>query len=331
MSDGQGYLSITRERSVSNALRGFSVLIDDQVIDKIKNGQTKRYALPSGRHSVRIGIDFYKSQPLTIDLAAGATLELLCGDLAPKTLGESLTLGGMGRSLKALSAVSDYLFVRLVGTVQAAAPVERTPPQPKPTQHSAPRTAQSRQTLFVSYRREDSRAITGRICDRLCAHFGREGVFRDVDSIPIGIDFRDKIRESIDRADLLIAIIGPRWVDVSNQAGERRLALPDDYVRLEIESALAKGIPVIPVLVDDAPMPSAEQLPDSIAQLAYLNALFIPREPFFHAGVDKLIEEIEQLDNPAAAPRRQFCTGCGQPLAPAQRFCTGCGRPAQVH
>ncbi|MCG6967017.1 MAG: TIR domain-containing protein [Chromatiaceae bacterium] len=327
MSGGNGYLSISRERSVSNALRGFALLIDDKTVDKIRSGETKKYALPSGSHTVRIAIDLYKSKPLAVDLHPGETLTLVCGDVAPKTLGESFSLKGMGQSLKALSSPGDYLFVNLVGGERAVAGAERTAEvdAADPRSSTARRPKHADQTLFVSYRREDSRAITGRICDRLTAHFGKQRVFRDVDSIPVGMDFRDKIRETIDGANLLIAIIGPHWVDIRNRDGEVRLGLADDYVRLEIESALSKGIPVIPVLVDDAAMPQAAQLPESIARLAYLNAMFIPPEPFFHAGVDKLIEEIGRH---GAKPRQQFCLGCGRPLSSEQHFCTGCGRPS---
>ncbi|MCB1784746.1 MAG: TIR domain-containing protein [Chromatiaceae bacterium] len=322
MATGTGYISISRERSVSYGLRAFTLVIDDQTVDKIRSGESKRFALPGGRHSIRVQLDGYKSRPLEVDLQAGETITVECGNLAPKTLRESFSLSGIGQSLKALSAPEDYLFVKRVGSDHAAAPAAPRRETPSP-----PRKARSDLTLFVSYRREDSRAVTGRICDRLTAHFGRRGVFRDVDSIPIGMDFRDKIRETIDQADMLVAVIGPRWVDIRDQHGEVRLAQPEDYVRLEIESALAKGIPVIPVLIDDAPMPGTDQLPESLAQFAYLNALFIPREPFFHAGVDKLIEEIEQLAGHAPQARKQFCVGCGSPLAAGQRFCTGCGRP----
>lgn len=327
MSGGNGYVSISRERSVSNALRSFALLIDDKTIDKIRSGETKRYALPSGSHTVRVAIDLYKSKPLPIDLRPGETLTMVCGDVAPKTLGESFTLKGMGQSLKALTSPGDYLFVKLADGDAAdagtARSVQADPPAPDEGPARQPRHAN--QTLFVSYRREDSRAITGRICDRLSAHFGKKAVFRDVDSIPVGMDFRDKIRETIDATSLLIAVIGPHWVDVRDQDGEPRLARADDYVRLEIESALDKGIPVVPVLVDAAVMPQAAQLPESIARFAYLNAMFIPPEPFFHAGVDKLIDEIKQH---GAKPRPQFCLGCGRPLSPDQRFCTGCGRPS---
>lgn len=328
MATGNGFLSITRDRSVSNAMRRFNLLVDDKTVDKIKSGETRRYALPSGIHEIRVGIDFYKSRPLQIDVQPGETIELCCGDTAPKTLGESLSLRGVGQSLKALTSPADYLYVRIAGRETPQIPVRDGPGERPAPQGRAPAGARvhAGPAIFLSYRREDSHAITGRICDRLTAHFGRDAVFRDVDSIPIGMDFRSKIRETIEHADLLIAIIGPDWLEARNPQGEARLQLSEDYVRLEIESALLKGIPVIPVLVEDAAMPHAAELPESIAQLAYRNALFIPREPFFHPGVDKLIEEIEGFGAKATPPKQRFCTGCGAPLKPAQQFCTRCGR-----
>lgn len=86
---------------------------------------------------------------------------------------------------------------------------------------------------------------------------------------------------------------------------------------------MLKGIPIFPVLVDGATMPQSSQLPKTIAQLAYRNALFIPREPFFHAGVDKLIHEVEAYTFPKEV--QKFCTKCGKKLNTTQKFCTGCG------
>jgi hypothetical protein len=330
MPGDSGYLSIERERSISNALRGFTIMIDDQPVDKIRSGETKRYALPSGRHAVRIAIDFYKSRSLSFDLQPGQTLHLVCGDHAPRTLGASLSWRGIGQSIKVMTSPGDYLYIER--TVAEPMQVAANEPDRTAGHETGRRPAgpakRVRRTLFLSYRREDSRTITGRIRDRLTGHFGNGAVFRDVDSIPAGMDFREKIRETIDEADVLVAVVGPRWLDVRNPQGERRLDQAEDFVRLEIESAMAQPIPVIPVLVDDASMPRADQLPASIAQFAYRNALPIPQEPYFDAGMSRLIDQIERLDGdpPTADPR--FCIACGKTLTVGQRFCTGCGRPA---
>jgi hypothetical protein len=106
--------------------------------------------------------------------------------------------------------------------------------------------------IFISYRREDSELITGRIDDHLASHFGRRNVFRDLDSILPGVDFRTNISETVGNCDVQLVMIGPQWLTVSHREGarqgQRRLDDPDDLVRIEVESALARGIPVIPVL-----------------------------------------------------------------------------------
>ena len=105
--------------------------------------------------------------------------------------------------------------------------------------------------ITISYRRDDSLDITGRIFDRLAGHFGREAVFRDIDSIPLGADFRRHIDRVLGESDIILAIVGPRWIGPNNE--QLRLASSADPVRLEIETALRKDKPVIPVLVDGVP------------------------------------------------------------------------------
>src|ERR1700761_8069757 len=111
--------------------------------------------------------------------------------------------------------------------------------------------------IAISYRREDSGVITGRIFDRLVAHYGRESVFRDIDNIPFGVDFRDHVNATLKTSDIVIAIIGPRWV--GHRANQSRLTNEADPVRVEIESVLRNKTPLIPVLVLRAAMPRADQ------------------------------------------------------------------------
>ena len=116
--------------------------------------------------------------------------------------------------------------------------------------------------ITISYRRDDSLDITGRIFDRLAGHFGREAVFRDIDSIPPGADFRRHIDRVLDDSDIILAIVGPRWIGPDHE--QRRLASPADPVRLELETALRKNKPLLPALVSRAVMPHADALPDSL-------------------------------------------------------------------
>ncbi len=104
--------------------------------------------------------------------------------------------------------------------------------------------------VFISYRREDSGGFAGRIYDRLVSRLGRDSVFFDVDAIPPGRDFVDALSERVGRCDALVAIIGKQWVSSVDAADRRRLDDPHDFVRVEIEAALQRDVPVIPVLVD---------------------------------------------------------------------------------
>jgi len=121
--------------------------------------------------------------------------------------------------------------------------------------------------IFLSYRRDDSRSATGRLADGLQAVFGAERVFRDLDSIAPGLDFQASLERAIGGASVMLVVVGPRWADMRNAQGRRRLDDPQDVVRREIEAALAAGLPVIPVLVEGAAMPSAALLPASLAGL----------------------------------------------------------------
>src|SRR5574341_176831 len=148
--------------------------------------------------------------------------------------------------------------------------------------------------IFLSYRRNDSADITGRIYDQLAEHFGEKAIFRDVDNIPLGVDFRVQIQQMVGRCNILLAIIGPDWIRITDAAGKRRLDDPDDFVRLEIEYALARKIPVIPLLVRGAAMPQETELPAQLNDLAYRNGIPIRRDPDFHNDLNRLIDGLEK-------------------------------------
>src|SRR5947207_15882010 len=114
--------------------------------------------------------------------------------------------------------------------------------------------------IAISYRRQDSSPVAGRLYDRLQAEFGKGSVFMDFDSIPYGVDFREHIKQTLERARVVVAVIGPHWLG-SRGKGTSRIKDPDDFVRLEIATALQRSIPVIPVLLDETPMPQAQNLP----------------------------------------------------------------------
>jgi hypothetical protein len=140
-------------------------------------------------------------------------------------------------------------------------------------------------TIFVSYRRDDSQSITGRIDDHLRRHFGDKGVFRDIDNIPAGVDFIEHLNGALSRCDICVVVIGRTWAS-------SRLAQTDDFVRLEIESVLRKGIPVIPVLVEGALLPSRDTLPPTLESLVRRQAIRVDSGPDFGSHVAKLVSSI---------------------------------------
>jgi TonB family protein len=127
--------------------------------------------------------------------------------------------------------------------------------------------------IFVSYRRSDSQGEAGRLFDDLVQHFGEALIFMDVAAIEAGRDFRKAIEEGVTKCGVLLVVIGVEWLDAKDERGARRLDDPSDFVRIETASALKRDIPVIPVLVRGARMPSAEQLPEELKELAYRNCM----------------------------------------------------------
>jgi formylglycine-generating enzyme required for sulfatase activity len=145
--------------------------------------------------------------------------------------------------------------------------------------------------IFLSYRRQDSAGIAGRIYDRLRAHFGNDAVFMDIDSIPFGVDFREHIDAAVGQCDVFLAVIGMKWTGETDR--HRRLDEPRDFVRIELESALKRKLPVIPILIDHARMPGEVELPPSLLGLAFRNAIEVDQGRDFHPHLDRLIRGIE--------------------------------------
>jgi hypothetical protein len=170
-------------------------------------------------------------------------------------------------------------------------------------------------TVFICYRREDAPATTGRIYDHLVQSFGEATVFKDVDSIPVGTDFPSHIQRILRQATAQVVVIGPRWLDIRDEAGRSRLQNPGDFVRQEIETGLASGIPVIPVLVEGGTMPLARVLPASLAPLTRLQAVNIRFDPDFTTDVRRLITAIERVDTTA---RGAAARPGGSPVGNAQ-------------
>lgn len=152
--------------------------------------------------------------------------------------------------------------------------------------------------ISISYRRLDSQDITGRIFDRLAQRFGRERVFRDIDNIRPGIDFRAQIAAALEKTQVLLVIVGPKWLG-RTKGTESRIDNEADPVRVEVELALNRNIPIIPVLVGGAKMPSTQQLPGSMTDFAFRHAVIVDSgRDFDHhlAGLIKALDQILVLD-----------------------------------
>src|ERR1041385_3948248 len=150
-------------------------------------------------------------------------------------------------------------------------------------------------SIFISYRRSDSSAISGRIYDRLTKAFGKAHVFKDSYNIAHGEDFREAITNSVLGCNVVLVIIGPTWLTTSEKDNPslRRLDDPNDWVRFEIETGLqTPGTTVIPVLVQNAHMPKGDELPESLRELAYKNATVVRDDPDFDPDVGRLVREL---------------------------------------
>lgn len=153
--------------------------------------------------------------------------------------------------------------------------------------------------IFISYRRDDSEGEAGRLFDDLVRSFGENSVFMDVSGINPGVDFRKAIDDNVASCGVLLAMIGPQWASIRSTAGERRLDDPNDFVRLEIASALARNIAVIPVLVHDAKMPRPEDLPEDLKNLAFRNNVEITHTRW-NSDVQLLTDALKPYVAPAA-------------------------------
>jgi hypothetical protein len=148
--------------------------------------------------------------------------------------------------------------------------------------------------IFISYRREDTSGHAGRLYDALGARFGAEHVFMDIDTIDLGVDFAKTIDRAVTSCDVVIALIGRDWATASDGEGGRRLDDPDDFVRLELESALACDVIVIPTCVQGAEIPPPRELPSGLAELPGRQGIEL-RDEAWHDDVARLIRRLERL------------------------------------
>ncbi len=175
--------------------------------------------------------------------------------------------------------------------------------------------------IFISYRREDSGFAARGVHDRLEREFGREFLFMDVDAIPLGTDFVEVLSAEVEKCDVLLAIIGPNWLEARDDEGKRRLDSAHDFVRIEIAAALERNIPVIPILLEGTRVPNAARLPDDIEALARRQGLDV-RHASFRADMDRLVRALQKMSSRSvgfAAARQEEKGTASQPERPVAR------------
>jgi O-acetyl-ADP-ribose deacetylase (regulator of RNase III) len=150
-------------------------------------------------------------------------------------------------------------------------------------------------TVFISYRRDDSQDVVGRIYDKLVSAFSPEQVIRDIDSLLIGRPFPEALNDAVTQAGIILVVIGKHWLTASDCDGARRLDDTGDFVRMEIEQALAAGKHVVPVLVSNAAMPMSKDLPESIRSLVNQHGIQVRPDPDFHGDMDRLIRQLKRV------------------------------------
>ena len=157
--------------------------------------------------------------------------------------------------------------------------------------------------IFISYRRGGTRADTGRLYDRLSAHFGDDSVFMDINDIAPGENFTERLETTLASCDVMLVMISSHWIEACSEDGKPRLGSAGDFVTLEVQQALNRDIHLIPILVDGAEMPAAQQLPAELSALAQHQAMDISDQRF-HQDVDTLIAAIEHYYPPVV--RKSF-------------------------
>ncbi|MCZ4303510.1 TIR domain-containing protein [Zoogloeaceae bacterium G21618-S1] len=174
--------------------------------------------------------------------------------------------------------------------------------------------------IFISYRRDDSAGYAGRLYDRLAGHFGPGRVFMDVEGIEPGTDFVDAIENAVASCRVLIVLIGDEWLSTTDASGRRRLDDPHDFIRLETRAALARDIRVVPVLLDRAPMPAYEALPEDLRPLVRRQAVELNHKQW-EATSGELIRTLEKIldasDAPTPAPSPEPEPAAAPPIVPA--------------
>lgn len=165
--------------------------------------------------------------------------------------------------------------------------------------------------VFISYRRSESLQDSERICDYLSSHLSAANVFKDVHTISKGSAFQTVIRKALSTTDAVLVLIGPRWLNLRLGSGLRRLEDPSDYVRLELQMALERhpNCLIIPVLIDNTPMPQENQMPDGLQLLASFTPAVVRTNAYFLRDMQAIVERIQVYCGEGASPLDHPRTG----------------------
>jgi hypothetical protein len=182
-------------------------------------------------------------------------------------------------------------------------------------------------TVFISYRRRDSAASAGRLYDRLRSEFGKDNLFMDIDTIGAGTNFTEAIERGVKQSDVVLAVIGDKWLSGGASETTNRLHEQDDYVRWELSAALSNRKLIIPVLIDGAEMPDEALLPEELKPLRQFQALKLNNDQF-DANYDtlrgKLMAAMDQAEVSGAQMRT--CRACASRVPQAAIKCPSCGK-----
>jgi hypothetical protein len=195
-------------------------------------------------------------------------------NLADANLTNSLLSGAnlSGANLSGVAAITNEELAQQAASLEGATmPNGQTYENWLKSKRVQQRERQTR-GIYISYRRDESAVYAGRIADSFIEQFGEDRVFRDIDTIQPGLDFAEAIEHAVGSSEVLIAVIGKNWLTATDEAGQKRLENPDDYVRTEIATALQLDIRVVPLLVQGASMPGTDELPEDLAPLTRRNA-----------------------------------------------------------
>jgi tetratricopeptide (TPR) repeat protein len=200
--------------------------------------------------------------------------------------------------------------------------------------------------LFINYRRDDTDDFAGRLYERLISEFGTDNIFKDVDSIRPGQNWRAVLQESVGSCDVVLALIGKHWCACADAKGQRRLMSEDDWVRFELEAAYRTRRVIMPVIVKGAPIPRIDELPESLQWLPEIHVSEVRGDPFFKDDAARLVNELRRMRERliehaqvaaqvAAAPSSSFdsaaaagmvaCPSCRRNCPRLDQFCEFCG------